>query len=168
MDGARARALLPGLLLVALGVAGTAIAVYLTSVHYAKTPLLCSSSGVVNCEKVLSSGYSAVAGVPWSVGGIVWFALLGALGVLTLRAPEPRWLHPAQLLWVLIGLLTVFYLIGVEALALGVLCLWCTVEHVLIGVALLTVLLRSPRLSAPESSEPLLADTTRPAARSRR
>jgi uncharacterized membrane protein len=73
-----------------------------------------------------------------------------------------------QLVWVLIGLLTVFYLIGVEALALGVLCLWCTVEHVLIGVALVTVLLRSPRLSAPQPSAPRPAGTARPAARSRR
>ena len=168
MASDRLRALLPGLLLVALGLAGTAIAVYLTSVHYAKTPLLCSSSGVVNCEKVLSSGYSAVLGVPWSVGGIVWFGVLAVLGAATLRAPEPRWLHAAQLGWALLGLATVFYLVGVEALALGVLCLWCTVEHVLIGLALLTVLLRSPRVSAPEQPDAPPAGTARRAARSQR
>jgi uncharacterized membrane protein len=66
------------------------------------------------------------------------------LGALALRAVEPVWLHPAQLVWALIGLATVFYLVGVEALALGVLCLWCTVEHLLIGAALITTLFRSP------------------------
>jgi uncharacterized membrane protein len=162
----RASALLPGLLLVAFGLAGMAIAVYLTSVHYADTPLVCSSRGVVNCERVLSSGYSEVLGVPWSVGGIVWFAVLGVLGALALRAVEPVWLHPAQLVWALIGLATVFYLVGVEALALGVLCLWCTVEHLLIGAALITTLFRSPAPRPAGDMPP--ADTGQPAAGSSR
>jgi uncharacterized membrane protein len=162
----RASALLPGLLLVAFGLAGMAIAVYLTSVHYADTPLVCSSSGVVNCERVLSSGYSEVLGVPWSVGGIVWFAVLTVLGALALRAVEPVWLHPAQLVWALIGLATVFYLVGVEALALGVLCLWCTVEHLLIGAALITTLFRSPAPRPAADMPP--ADTAQPAADSSR
>jgi uncharacterized membrane protein len=144
-------------LLAAIGLAGIGISIYLTTVHYAKVPLVCSSGGVVNCERVLSSGYSSVAGVPISVGGIVWFALLGLLGLATLlRTPEPGWLQPAQVAWGFLGLLTVVYLVGVEALALGVLCAWCTALHALILTALVLAILRTPRLQGgvPEPRGP--------------
>ncbi|HZQ38333.1 MAG TPA: vitamin K epoxide reductase family protein [Dehalococcoidia bacterium] len=137
----------------ATGAAGVAISIYLTTVHYAKAPLVCSSSGVVNCERVLSSGYSSVFGVPISLGGIVWFAVLAALGLATLlRTPEPLWLQPAQVAWGFLGLLAVIYLIGVEALALGVLCAWCTALHLLIVTALVLTIVRTPRLPAVEPS----------------
>ena len=140
--------------LIAIGAAGVAISAYLTTVHYAKAPLVCSSSGVVNCERVLSSGYSSLFGVPISVGGIVWFALLAALGLAALlRTPEPRWLQPAQVVWGFLGLLTVIYLIGVEALALGVLCAWCTALHALIVAALVLAIVRTPRQEATEAAQ---------------
>jgi uncharacterized membrane protein len=149
----------------AIGAAGVAISIYLTTVHYAKAPLVCSSSGVVNCERVLSSGYSSVFDVPISVGGIVWFAILAALGLATLlRTPEPPWLQPAQVAWGFLGLLTVIYLVGVEALALGVLCAWCTALHALIVSALVLTIVRTPRLPAVESAP---AGVRRDAARPR-
>lgn len=43
-------------------IADAGIAIYLTTVHYAQVPLLCSAQGVVNCELVTSSGYSVVPG----------------------------------------------------------------------------------------------------------
>jgi len=122
-----------------------AISIYLTSVHYAHVPLVCSSNGLVNCERVLSSGYSSVAGVPVSVGGILWFAVVAVMGVFALvLSPEPAWLQPAQVLWSFAGLLTVFYLVGVEVLALGVICAWCTSLHVLIVLTLVLSILRTP------------------------
>ncbi len=147
------RTRLPSLTLAGIGVAGIAISIYLTSVHYAKTPLVCSTSGVVNCERVLSSSYSSLAGVPISVGGIAWFAVTLLLAVLSLRSPEPTFLQPAQVLWGLLGLVTVFDLVGVEAVALGVLCAWCTALHVLIVAALGIALFRSPA-SAGSKVEP--------------
>lgn len=140
----------------AIGLAGIGISAYLTSVHYARVPLACSSSGVVNCERVLSSAYSSVAGVPISVGGIVWFAVsVGLALMVVIRRTEPVWLQPAQIGWSLLGLLTVFYLVGVEALALGVLCAWCTGLHALIVATLLLSILRTPLLGAPPSKPPL-------------
>jgi uncharacterized membrane protein len=122
-------------------------------VHYAKAPLVCSSSGVVNCERVLSSGYSSLLGVPISVGGIVWFAVLAALGLAALlRGPESAWLQPAQVAWGFLGLMAAVYLIGVETLALGVLCVWCTVLHALIVAALLLAIVRTPRLAVVETA----------------
>jgi uncharacterized membrane protein len=133
------------LTLAGIGLAGVGVSVYLTDVHYAKAPLVCSTNGIVNCERVLSSGYSTVAGVPLSVGGIVWFAVTLLLASLALvRRPEPGWLQPAQVLWGLLGLATVLYLVGVEAVALGVICAWCTALHVLIVTSLLIALFRRP------------------------
>lgn len=138
--------------LVAIGVAGAGISIYLIVVHYAKVPLVCSTSGLINCERVLSSRYSAVGGVPISIGGIVWFVVLALLGLAGLLvAPEPRLLHPVQVLWSLLGLVMVLYLVGIETLALGVLCIWCTVLHMLILAALVLTLLRTPE---PSDGEP--------------
>lgn len=147
----------------AIGATGVAISIYLTSVHYAKTPLVCSSSGVVNCERVLSSGYSSLLGVPVSIGGIIWFAVLATLGLAALqRRPEPSWLQPAQVVWGFLGLLTVMYLIGVEALALGVLCAWCTALHLLIVAALVLAIVRTP--GTAEADAPPAGARRRPAA----
>ena len=58
----------------------------------------------------------------------------------------------AKVLWGLLGLVTVFYLVGVEAIALGVLCAWCTALHVLIVAALGIALFRAP--AGEEAIEP--------------
>ncbi len=127
--------------------AGIAISGYLTTVHYSDVPLVCSSSGVVNCEQVLTSSYADVAGLPWSLGGIAWFAVVGALALVTLlRRVEPDWLQTAQVGWSVLGLITMVYLIGVEVLKLDRICLWCSVLHVLIVLTFLLHVLRQPEL----------------------
>ncbi|HEY7268509.1 MAG TPA: vitamin K epoxide reductase family protein, partial [Dehalococcoidia bacterium] len=67
-----------------LSIAGIAVAAYLTSVHYASAPLACSTRGVIDCEQVLTSRYSEVLGIPWSVGGIIWFTISGLLAAAVL------------------------------------------------------------------------------------
>jgi uncharacterized membrane protein len=75
---------------VAIAVAAAGIVIDFTTVHDACVPLVCTSSSVLNCERVQSSFYSSVAGVPVSVGGIVWFAVTGGLVLMALvRASEP-------------------------------------------------------------------------------
>ncbi|HEX5367967.1 MAG TPA: vitamin K epoxide reductase family protein [Dehalococcoidia bacterium] len=137
---------------IAVSVAGMAVAVYLTSVHYASVPLACSSSGVVNCEQVLHSRYSEVLGIPWSLGGIAWFAISGLLAIVGLRqSPEPDALQPAQVVWALFGLAVVFYLIGVELIGVKHICIWCTSMHVLILTTLVLVLFRRPEPAVEEA-----------------
>ena len=71
----------------------------------------------------------------------------GGLAVVgLLRSPEPPMLHPAQVAWSLLGLGVVFYLIGVELVAVKHICVWCTSMHVLIFITLIVVLFRSPDL----------------------
>lgn len=140
-----------GLAIALIAVLGVAVSAYLTSVHYGDTPLVCNSSGVVDCERVLTSSYSEVIGIPWSLGGILWFGVSGGLAAFGLaRHPEKAWLHPLQLGWSLVGLSVALYLIGVEVVALERICLWCSSMHVLILLTLLLTLLRTPELQEGE------------------
>jgi uncharacterized membrane protein len=136
-------------LLAALG--GVAISIYLTLVHASAAPLACSASGVVDCERVLSSGFGVIggSGVPTSAAGIVWFAVSGALALARLRSPGPL---PArlQLAWSVLGLAVVLGLVFVEIVLLGALCAWCTAAHVLVLVTFLAVV-QGAAAGAPEA-----------------
>src|SRR6266567_4204408 len=72
----------PWLLLV-LSLIGAGISIYLTSVHYENVPLLCSTSGLIDCSRVLSSTYSVVPGttVPISVPGLLWCIVSASLAI---------------------------------------------------------------------------------------
>src|SRR5438270_13563542 len=101
------------LLLLLLSLVGAGIAIYLTSVHYEHTPLICSTSGLIDCARVLSSSYSVIPGttMPITVPGLGWCVVSGALAIIGWRlASKKRWLQVArvaQLLWSLAGMLTV-------------------------------------------------------------
>lgn len=135
-------------------VAGVAISGYLTVVHYRDVPLVCSSDGLVDCHTVLTSSYASVAGIPWSVGGILWFTVSGLLAAVALaRRPEPEAVQPLQLAWGLLSLATVLYLVGVEVLAVNRICLWCSVLHVLIVLTFAVNLFRTPLLEEAKDEE---------------
>ena len=130
---------------VAANVVGVGVSVYLTFVHFAAAQLVCSVSGTINCERVLSSAYGVIAGtsVPTSAGGIVWFGAGAVLAVAVWARPRLRSLARAQMAWSVVGLLTVIYFVFVEIVELGAICIWCTVAHVLVvGIFLATVTIR--------------------------
>ena len=111
---------------VGLSVVGVGISIYLTLLHYAGVAPACPTSGAFNCDAVLSSSYAVIPGtsVPTSAAGIVWF---GASALLW------AWrFGPAQLVWAGVGLLTVLYLVFIEIVRLGAICLWCTAAHLLV------------------------------------
>jgi len=124
----------------ALSLAGVAISIYLTLLHYAGVTPACPSSGPVDCEAVLSSSYAVIAGtsIPTSAAGIAWFAVSAVLW-----GWRAGLLH---LLWSAIGLATALYLVFVELVVLRVICLWCTAAHVLVfAIALIAVTLWTAR-----------------------
>ena len=129
-------------LLLVLALAGAGIAIYLTTVHYARVPLLCSSRGVVNCELVTSSSYSVVPGtsIPITIPGLLWFVVSAALAIGALRQAG-RWLGTAQLVWAVLGMMTVLYLVYVELVILHTICAWCTAVHAIIFVSLLLIII---------------------------
>jgi uncharacterized membrane protein len=120
------------LLALTAGVAGLGVSIYLTVVHYTSIPLACPATGLINCEQVLSSPFGVIAGsgIPTSATGIVWFAVsaLFAAGRLAGRAELAR----VQLAWSSLGLLTVLFLVYIEIVLLGAICIWCTTAHVLV------------------------------------
>jgi uncharacterized membrane protein len=119
------------------GLAGLGIAIYLTFVHFSAAALVCSARGTIDCERVLSSGYGVIAStaVPTSAAGIVWFGVATVLAIVGRRR--------ALQAWSVAGLLTVIYLVFVEIVQLGAICIWCTAAHVLVVVVfLLTVTVR--------------------------
>ena len=127
---------MPRLQLIAIlvSVAGIAVSAYLTVLHYAGFAPVCPATAAINCEAVLSSRYAVIAGtsIPTSAAGIVWFAVSAA-----------TWTRPRRsllLAWSLVGLLTVIYLLFIEIVLVGAICLWCTAAHVLVVVLVLIAL----------------------------
>jgi uncharacterized membrane protein len=125
------------------GLAGLGISVYLTVVHYSTIALACPANAVVNCEQVLASSFAVIggSGMPTSAAGIVWFVVSSALAVAMCRARGPR-LARVQLAWSAIGLVTVVYLVYVEIVLLGAVCIWCSAAHVMVLVIFLVALAR--------------------------
>ena len=147
------------IVLLLLALAGVGIAVYLTTVHYEHVPLLCSSSGIVDCQRVTSSAYSVIPGttIPITVPGIGWAAVSALLAILELRSPHSpafyRRLIVAHMVWSLLALLFVLYLVYAEIVLLRTICAWCTGLHIIILLTFLITLLQvlSPE---PEEDEP--------------
>lgn len=126
--------------LLALSVVGAIISIYLIITHYDKQTLVCSTSGLVNCERVLSSSYSLVPGtaLPISIPGFLWFAALGLLAVLAWRVwPNRRSLLIAEVVWSALGLLSALYLVYAEIVRLDAICAWCTSLHIIILLTLI-------------------------------
>jgi uncharacterized membrane protein len=142
--------------LLVLSLLGAGIAIYLTTVHYENVPLICSSKGLVDCSRVLSSAYSVVPGttVPISVPGLLWCVVSVGLAITGLRVLQPqvwRGIQVAQFAWSLLGMLTVIYLVYVELVLLHTICAWCTALHAIILVTFLTTIVQLQLLeSEPE------------------
>jgi uncharacterized membrane protein len=145
------------LLLLLLSFVGAGIAIYLTFVHYENIPLLCSSSGVVDCARVLSSSYSLIPGttIPITVPGLGWCLVMGVLAIAALRLGSARrTILVAQFAWSVVGILTVLYLVYVELVRLHTICAWCTALHVVILLMLLITIVQLQQVEPEAEMEP--------------
>ena len=154
-------------LLLALSLLGAGIAIYLTSVHYANAPLVCSESGIINCAHVLSSSYAVIPGtsLPITIPGLGWCVVSAALAIAGLYAVTrqwQRWIRLAQFTWALSGLLAVLYLVYVELVLLHSICMWCTILHIIILAMFLITLVRLPQPQLESEPEPETFDAEKP------
>ena len=124
------RGLRAGVALVAL--AGTAVAGYLTYVHYRPDALICTSSG--GCETVQESSYAELVGIPVALLG-----LLAYVAVLALVAWDTEAARTAVAAIALAGAAFAVYLVALQALVIDAWCVWCLVNDLLL-VPLLAIL----------------------------
>lgn len=116
----------------ALAIAGTAVAGYLTVAHYTSPDVLaCSSTGVIDCERVTTSAQSEVLGIPVALLGLLWFVAMVALCSRRAWRSPARWLSVARQVAVWSGMAFVLWLVYTELFVIDAICLWCTAAHAL-------------------------------------
>ena len=138
-----------------LAIGGIGIASYLTVVHFADQPIVCS--GIGDCEKVNSSSYAKLAGIPIAVLGLISYVtmLVLALGALIRR--------DAMLVAAAWGIaLAAFgfsmYLTYVELEVLDAICIWCVasasvVTAMLAALSACVWIVRDDVMRAPAAPE---------------
>jgi uncharacterized membrane protein len=102
-----------------LALIGTGIAGYLTWVHYGHLKIVCLSGGG-GCEKVQSSSYAELAGVPVAVLGLIGYLLI--LASLALREGDGA---VAAAFLSLVGFGFSLYLTWAELFRIHAICQWC-------------------------------------------
>ena len=126
------------LLLVAglLAIAGMCVATYLTVVHFADQPIVCSSIG--DCELVNSSRYASLAGVPVALlGAGAYVSMLALIAGAWLRRSPEMLLAAWGIALASVGFS--MYLTYIELRVLDAICVYC-VGSASIMTALLCVL----------------------------
>ena len=121
-----------------LALLGLAISIYLTYVHYAGIEPVCSS--ISNCERVQSSEYADLIGIPVAVLGIVGYAAI--LASLLTRVDVT-----ALLSYLAVAFSA--YLTWAELFKIDAICQWCVASAIItVAIAVLATLraLRAPQL----------------------
>ena len=115
-----------------LAASGLAISIYLTVVHYSTSvTLACTSTGVVNCEKVTTSPESRFLGVPVPLFGLAFFVLMLLANLPAVWARDESWIRMGRLAVAAGAVLFVLYLIYAELFRIDAICLWCSAVHVI-------------------------------------
>ncbi len=112
-----------------LTIGGLGVSTYLTVAHYSHTPLACSGSGIVNCEKVTTSAQSIFLGVPVALWGLLFYVAMIAVNLPVAWRSTDRRIHALRLAMTVVGMCFVLYLVSAELLIIGNICLWCTSVH---------------------------------------
>lgn len=130
-----------------LALVGVGIASYLTYVRYSGTAIACTTGG---CEKVQSSSYAELAGVPVAVIGLVGYVLIL---VTAFFAGEVAALAAAAL--TVGGFAFCVYLVYVQLAVIDAICQWCIASDVVMLLLLVVALLRLwPYVRRQRSGEP--------------
>jgi len=126
--------------LAVLALAGVGIAAYLTYVHYRGLSPICAIDG--GCEKVQSSSYAKVGGVPVPLIGLVGYVAI--LASLMVRGESARLATAAMALG---GFAFSVYLTSLELFEIHAICQWCVGSAIVmtaIAVLATTRALRAP------------------------
>jgi len=130
----------------ALCLIGLGISTYTLWVHYHPGALACIEGGPIDCQAVLTSAQSVVAGLPVPVFGIVFFVGLGVLCLPAAWRSPAVWVHWCRLAVVLTGIGSVVYLVSTELFTIKKICLWCTGVHAVTFALFVVVVTGTPAL----------------------
>jgi len=131
--------------LVVLALAGIGIAAYLTYVHYRGLSPICAIDH--GCEKVQSSRYAKVGGVPVPLIG-----LLGYVAILVSLFVRGEWARLATAGIALGGFAFSVYLTALELFEIHAICQWCVGSAIVMTSIALLATLRALRAPGDESS----------------
>jgi uncharacterized membrane protein len=118
-----------------LALFGLGVSIYLTIQHFDSSIVLsCPANSTINCEKVTTSSYSKLFGIPVALLGLLFFTGLVTTFIPWLtrlpRIDEAR-IDQIRLGMCAVGILMVLYLVWAELFQIDAICLWCTSVHVL-------------------------------------
>lgn len=123
-----------------LSLMGLGVSIYLTIDHFAKIALVCSDNGLVNCQKVTTSGESYFLHIPVALLGLVFYTVMTALNSPWAWRSGDRRVHLARLALCVLGMGFALWLISAELVIIGNICLWCTSVHVITFLLLVVVM----------------------------
>jgi uncharacterized membrane protein len=112
--------------LILLTTAGLGVAGYLTYVHYAGISPICTTGG--SCEKVQTSAYSELLGIPVALIGLLGYAAILA----ALLAPETERTRSAVSALTLTGFVFSAYLTYREIYSIHAICEWCVSSAIIL------------------------------------
>jgi uncharacterized membrane protein len=127
-----------------LALAGLGVAGYLTWVHYADLEPICAG-GSGGCERVQTSDYAELAGVPVALLGVIGYAAI--LASLAMPGEAGRF---AGALLALAGFGFSAWLTYVELFEIDAICQWCVASAVIMTALAVVTSLRFARNGAPE------------------
>lgn len=140
----------------ALSVLGVAIAGYLTWVHYAELQPYCVGGGAA-CERVQSSPYAELAGIPVAVLGLAGYVAILA----SLALPD----RSVTTFLALVGFGFSAYLTYLELAVIHAVCQWCVASAVVMtaiaGLAVARLLVADRNLRKTPDERPASRRHTR-------
>ena len=127
---------------IVLAVVGLGVAAYLTYIHYEGIKPVCGLGG--NCEKVQTSDWSKLAGVPVALLG-----LLGYVGILVSLFLPGELGRASAFFLALVGFLFSGYLTYRELFSIHAICPWCVSSAVIMTLLTLVTGARLVRGGTP-------------------
>lgn len=126
-----------------LSVLGIGVATYLVYVHYAGIEPVCGTGG---CEKVQTSDYADLAGVPVALLGLIGYVLIFAALVV-----DGEWGRMGAALMSLIGFGFSAYLTYREIFTIEAICYWCVGSAILLTLLAIVTVWRLVVTPAPRT-----------------
>jgi len=120
--------------MVVISLAGLFLGAYLTLYHYGVVGVLACNVG--SCERVQTSKWSTLLGLPVAAWGAGYYALMLALAALGMRPPHEN----SRLLaaWMLVlsvwGVIFTLWLTSLEAFVIHAWCEWCLGSAAIVAV----------------------------------